>query len=448
MHGVWVVEAKRCPEPLPQHVERLAGDVERIGHDQREIARLAAELRPNRVCHGHEILRHRTRPGSIGLDLQPDKPLRPALHRHGGEFVEVFAGKLRRRPRNADAPHPAPALDGTAKHPEITLAGDGREIDDLQTVPQVGGVVAEPLHAFIPREPRQRERNVEPEDLPAGPLHERLDHAHHVVGLDERHLDVELRELGLAVGPQVFVAETLRHLHVAVEAGHHQQLLVELRRLRQGEEGAVFEPARHEVVAGPLGRAAAEHRRFHVDEAERVEVVAHDLHHPAPQEHVVVHRRTTQVEPAVCEPHLLARQVRRSGLEDRRLRLVEHLDLATHHLGLTRSQLRVGGAGGAGTDRPPGADHPLGPHGAGRGERGRRALGADHDLRLPPAVAEVDEDHSFVVADAVDPAAEGHLRAEVAQSKFAAGVGSKHGMHLFPRGPVPPAPAGGAGVAR
>ena len=41
---------------------------------------------------------------------------------------------------------------------------------------------------------------------------------------------------GLAVGAQVLVAETARDLVVAVHAGHHQQLLEQLRRLRQGVE--------------------------------------------------------------------------------------------------------------------------------------------------------------------------------------------------------------------
>ena len=39
-----------------------------------------------------------------------------------------------------------------------------------------------------------------------------------VSGGDERRLDVDLRELGLAVLAQVFVAEAARDLEVAVEA--------------------------------------------------------------------------------------------------------------------------------------------------------------------------------------------------------------------------------------
>ncbi len=61
--------------------------------------------------------------------------------------------------------------------------------------------------------------------------------------VQERGLAVDLREFGLAVGAQVFVAEALGDLVVAVVAGHHQHLLVQLGRLRQGEELAVVHAA-------------------------------------------------------------------------------------------------------------------------------------------------------------------------------------------------------------
>ena len=73
----------------------------------------------------------------------------------------------------------------------------------------------------------------------------------------ERHLDVDLRELGLAVGAQVLVAEAPHDLEVAVEARDHQELLVELRRLRQRVELARVDAAGHEVVARALGRRLA-----------------------------------------------------------------------------------------------------------------------------------------------------------------------------------------------
>ena len=64
-----------------------------------------------------------------------------------------------------------------------------------------------------------------------------------VVEVGERHLDVELRQLLEPVGAQILVAEAARDLVVALEAGDHEQLLVDLRALRQREEAPGLQPA-------------------------------------------------------------------------------------------------------------------------------------------------------------------------------------------------------------
>ncbi len=59
--------------------------------------------------------------------------------------------------------------------------------------------------------------------------------------IEKRRLDVDLRELGLAIGAKVLVAEAFDDLIVAVEARHHQHLLEQLRRLRQRVELSVVD---------------------------------------------------------------------------------------------------------------------------------------------------------------------------------------------------------------
>ena len=72
----------------------------------------------------------------------------------------------------------------------------------------------------------------------------------------EGHLEVDLGELGLAVGAEVFVAEAAGDLEVAVEAGDHEDLLEDLRRLRQRVELAGVDAAGDEVVARAFGGGA------------------------------------------------------------------------------------------------------------------------------------------------------------------------------------------------
>ena len=96
--------------------------------------------------------------------------------------------------------------------------------------------------------------------------HQRLDDVEDRLRPRERHLHVDLRELRLPVGAQVLVAEALADLHVAVEARHHQDLLEELRRLRQREELAGVHAARHEIVARAFGRGLRQNRRLDLEE--------------------------------------------------------------------------------------------------------------------------------------------------------------------------------------
>ena len=94
---------------------------------------------------------------------------------------------------------------------------------------------------------------------------------HDLLFAHERGLDIELREFRLTLGAQVFVAEAAHDLIVAIEAAHHEQLLEQLRRLRQREELTGMRAARHEIVARAFRRRLRQHRRFDVDEAVLVE---------------------------------------------------------------------------------------------------------------------------------------------------------------------------------
>ncbi len=127
----------------------------------------------------------------------------------------------------------------------------------------------------------------------------------HVVLRDERQLDVELIELARrAIGARVLVAEAGRDLEVAVEAGHHQQLLELLRRLRQRVELAGMNAARHEVVARAFGRARREDRRLELEKPLLVHAPADARDHLRAQHDVRVQLLAAQIEEAVAQPLL------------------------------------------------------------------------------------------------------------------------------------------------
>ncbi len=101
----------------------------------------------------------------------------------------------------------------------------------------------------------------------AGAHHHVFDDFENVLLARKRHFEVELGEFGLAVGAEIFVAETFYDLEVAIEAANHQDLLEDLRRLRERVELAVMHAAGDEIIARAFGSGASEHGRFDFDEA-------------------------------------------------------------------------------------------------------------------------------------------------------------------------------------
>ena len=72
--------------------------------------------------------------------------------------------------------------------------------------------------------------------------------------LYKRHLHIDLRELRLAIGAEILVAEAAGDLIILVHAADHQHLLENLRRLRQGVELAGMHAAGHKIIARAFGR--------------------------------------------------------------------------------------------------------------------------------------------------------------------------------------------------
>ena len=91
------------------------------------------------------------------------------------------------------------------------------------------------------------------------------------------HLDVDLRELGLAVDAQILVAEALDDLEVAVEARDHVELLEELRALGERVKFPGVAAARAPEVARAARRVLTMIRGLQLEEPLLVEVAARRL---------------------------------------------------------------------------------------------------------------------------------------------------------------------------
>ena len=176
-----------------------------------------------------------------------------------------------------------------------------------------------------------------------GFLHDVFHHVDDVIALHERHLDVDLRELGLTVGTQILVAEAAGDLVVTLDAAHHQHLLELLRALRKGVELARVRTARHDVVACALGRGVREDGSFHLDEGTLVKRRAHGRDDLVAKLEVREHLGTADVEVAPLHTRGLVGLDAVFDGERRRDRFVKHLDRAGQHLDLARHHVGVNG---------------------------------------------------------------------------------------------------------
>ena len=234
-----------------------------------------------------------------------------------------------------------------------------------------------------------------------------------VLALHEAHLQVELRELRLAVGAKVLIAEAARNLEVALEAGDHQELLELLGRLRQRIETAGVHTAGHKVVAGALRRALDEDRRLNLEEIALVQEVADVLYDAMAQGEVTLHAAAAQVQVAIAHAQYLVDVAVLVDVEGRRQGCVEHLQGVDGDLHLTGCEAGVHGARRPRRDLAINSQDPLTADPLGVPVRRLDGLGVDDDLHGAAAVAQVYEDEAAMVAAAVDPARQRHPRAGV-----------------------------------
>ena len=256
--------------------------------------------------------------------------------------------------------------------------------------------------------------------------HHGLGDAHDVFFIEEAGLDIDLGEFRLTVGTQVFVAEALGDLVVAVEAGDHQQLLEQLRRLRQGEEAAGVGAARHQVVTRAFRGSAGQDRRLDVEEAVVVEVTADARGDARTQLELLGHFRATQIDEAVAQAGFLANVGVFVERERRGLGFVEYIQLITQHFDGAGSHVRIDRTGRTQTYLAGDLHHILAAHTVGLGE-GLGAIRIEYHLGQSLAVADVEEDHATVVATAVHPAAKSDFLAVQALVQLAAVMASHHG---------------------
>jgi len=239
---------------------------------------------------------------------------------------------------------------------------------------------------------------------------------------DEGHLDVDLGELGLTVGAQVFVTEATRDLVIALDAANLRELLEELRRLGQRIEVTGIGARWHDEVARTLGGGLAENRGLDLDEEALMQGVANRPGDGVAQTQGLGNGRASHVEIAPLHARELVGVDIVVEREGRRGRLVEDRALVHDHVDLARGQIGIGSVFGALAHETGNLDGPLGTHPLAQLEAILGGIGIENDLRNARTVAQIDEDETAVVTPAGNPAGKRHRLADILATQLATGM--------------------------
>ncbi len=250
--------------------------------------------------------------------------------------------------------------------------------------------------------------------------HHCFDDAENVFLARERHFEVELREFGLAVGAQILVAKTFDDLEVAVEAANHQDLLEDLRRLRQRVKLAVMHAAGNEIVARAFGCRAREHGRFDFDKAHLVHGLANFEDDFVAQREVAMRLRAAQIKIAVAQARFFRGVDFVFDGKRRRFGVVQNVELGGNQLDFAGGEMRIRFL--AFKHFAFDGDHKFAARLLGFGVRRGLRLFIENHLNDAGAVANVEEEQVAKIAPAGDPAHDDGVLAFVGGAQCAAVV--------------------------
>ncbi len=166
------------------------------------------------------------------------------------------------------------------------------------------------------------------EDTANHALHRR----HNLLFVHERCFNIDLSELRLTIGAQVFIAETLGDLIVTIHACRHKNLFEKLGRLRQGKETVRVSSARDKIVARTFGRCLCQKRSFNINKAVIVEEITHSVRHLRAETQALCHLRAAQIDIAIAQANVFTHRGVLVELERRGSRCVEYFKLFAQHL--------------------------------------------------------------------------------------------------------------------
>ena len=324
--------------------------------------------------------------------------------------------RLRRTTRHHHRPHVRCLENAERRIGEVLGA-----LDEFETEPEIGLIRTETAHRVGIRHPRDRPRQVIADQCPQRGQ-DLFGDRHHIVGVDEAHLHIELGELRLTVGAKILIAITAGDLVVPLHPGHHQQLLEQLRTLRQRVERAGLQPGGHQEVTRALGCGPGQRRCLDFNEVVGGQDRPGRGVDPRTQpDRVAGSAFSTHIQVAVFQPGFLPGRFVK--LEGQWCALSQHRQCGRVDLDISGGDLSVGITLGPDLDHTGDDDAEL----CAQPVRLFEHAGIpEHHLGDTGGIAKVDEDHPAVVTAAGHPARQGDLLAGIGGPQRTGGMTAQH----------------------
>ena len=329
------------------------------------------------------------------MDFDPGKALRAVYLDEFGKIVDFLAAQC------AALGH-AQSLDQRSggKELEAGTCNAGGNVPESEVKARVGLVHSVVAHGLFPCQAGKGQRQINIHGVMEHAGHETFGHAHDLIFIHKAHFDVDLGELGLAVGAQVLVTEAAGHLVIAIHAAHHEHLLELLGRLRQGIELALIEAAGHKEVARSFRRGLGQN------------AVA--------QAQVIGHARTAQVKVTPGQAQVFTRVAAVFHGKGRSFGGVQQLPVQHHHFDFSGGQIGVAHAFGAGAHPASDRQYIFTAQHMSVAMRFRGDFRAEHHLGKSVAIPQIHENQSSMVAAVLHPAHEADFAAVIGQTEGAA----------------------------
>ena len=262
-------------------------------------------------------------------------------------------------------------------------------------------------------------------------LNHRLNGVKHILLLNERHLHIKLIEIrGRAVGARVFIPKTRGDLEILVKARHHDQLLEELRRLRQRIEFTGMQTRRHQKIARALRGRRGNDRGLIFAEIHAPHAAADRGHNIRAQLHVVLHHLAAQIKIAIAQAGLFGVFLIAKHDQRQFLGLAQNLHVANENFHLAGGDLGVDQLLIARLHLAIDPDTPFAAQFFHLGKN--RAVGVTQDLRHAKMIAQINEQDAAMIAHPVHPAGKPDRLAHVGFVQIGASVAAigVHGIIL------------------